>query len=115
MDYILPNPETRCRLDHQSQSLGSTTQFSGNNLPGQRVETGHGAMDTTSDLEIIDEPSQVMTDAIQSAEAYRRSTLLILCRTIPELPSCHHTFKVDHSHRAQTLFYESVPRYKVVD
>ncbi|KAL5118720.1 hypothetical protein ACEQ8H_003397 [Pleosporales sp. CAS-2024a] len=39
------------------------------------------------DLEAMDEPSQVMTDAIQTAEAYRWSTLMILYQAIPELPN----------------------------
>jgi hypothetical protein len=39
------------------------------------------------DLETIDEPSQVMTDAIQTAEAYRWSTLMILYQAVPELPN----------------------------
>jgi hypothetical protein len=38
-------------------------------------------------LEAIDDPSQVMTDAIQTAEAYRWSTLMILHQAIPELPT----------------------------
>jgi hypothetical protein len=39
------------------------------------------------DLETIDDPSQLMTDAIQTAEAYRWSTLMILYQAVPELPS----------------------------
>jgi hypothetical protein len=39
------------------------------------------------DLETIDEPSQVMTDAIQTAEAYRWATLMILYQAVPELPN----------------------------
>ncbi|KAH7064223.1 fungal-specific transcription factor domain-containing protein [Paraphoma chrysanthemicola] len=40
------------------------------------------------DLEAIDdEPSQLMTDAIQTAEAYRWSALLMLYQTVPELPN----------------------------
>jgi hypothetical protein len=39
------------------------------------------------DLESIDDPSQVMTDAIQTAEAYRWSTLMILYQAVPELPN----------------------------
>ena len=39
------------------------------------------------DLEAIDDPSQLMTDAIQTAEAYRWSTLLMLYQTVPELPN----------------------------
>lgn len=39
------------------------------------------------DLETTDNPSQIMTDAIQTAEAYRYSTLLILYQAVPELPN----------------------------
>jgi hypothetical protein len=39
------------------------------------------------DLEAIDDPSQLMTDAIQTAEAYRWSTLMILYQAVPELPN----------------------------
>jgi hypothetical protein len=39
------------------------------------------------DLETIDNPSQVMTDAIQTAEAYRWATLMILYQAVPELPN----------------------------
>jgi hypothetical protein len=39
------------------------------------------------DLEVIDDPSQTMIDAIQTAEAYRWSTLLILYQAVPELPN----------------------------
>lgn len=39
------------------------------------------------DLESIDDPSQNMTDAIQTAEAYRWSTLCLLYQAIPELPN----------------------------
>jgi hypothetical protein len=39
------------------------------------------------DLEITDDPSQTMIDAIQTAEAYRWSTLLILYQAVPELPN----------------------------
>jgi hypothetical protein len=39
------------------------------------------------DLEVIDDPSQLMTDAIQTAEAYRWSTLMILYQAVPELPN----------------------------
>lgn len=39
------------------------------------------------ELEAIDDPSQVMTDTIQTAEAYRWCTLLILYQAVPELPN----------------------------
>jgi hypothetical protein len=39
------------------------------------------------DLETIDDPSQIMTDAIQTSEAYRWSTLLLLYQAVPELPN----------------------------
>ncbi|KAH8699453.1 fungal-specific transcription factor domain-containing protein [Phaeosphaeriaceae sp. PMI808] len=39
------------------------------------------------DLETIDDPSQLMTDAIQTAEAYRWSTLMLLYQAVPELPN----------------------------
>ncbi|KAF2821849.1 hypothetical protein CC86DRAFT_470491 [Ophiobolus disseminans] len=39
------------------------------------------------DLEAIDDPSQNMTDAIQTAEAYRWSSLLMLYQAVPELPN----------------------------
>jgi hypothetical protein len=39
------------------------------------------------DLETIDDPSQTMTDAIQTAEAYRWSSLLMLYQAVPELPN----------------------------
>ncbi|KAF2032117.1 hypothetical protein EK21DRAFT_61538 [Setomelanomma holmii] len=39
------------------------------------------------DLETIDDPSQLMTDAVQTAEAYRWSTLLMLYQTVPEFPN----------------------------
>lgn len=38
-------------------------------------------------LESTDDPSQNMTDAIQTAEAYRWSTLFILYQAVPELPN----------------------------
>ncbi|KAH7392400.1 fungal-specific transcription factor domain-containing protein [Phaeosphaeria sp. MPI-PUGE-AT-0046c] len=39
------------------------------------------------DLETIEDPSQLMTDAIQTAEAYRWATLMILYQAVPELPN----------------------------
>ncbi|CAO2652163.1 Nn.00g004460.m01.CDS01 [Neocucurbitaria sp. VM-36] len=39
------------------------------------------------DLEAIDDPSPNMTDAIQTAEAYRWATLCLLYQTVPELPN----------------------------
>lgn len=39
------------------------------------------------DQEAIDDLSQTMTDAIQTAEAYRWATLLILYQAVPELPN----------------------------
>lgn len=39
------------------------------------------------DLEAIEDPSQLMTDAIQTAEAYRWATLMILYQAVPELPN----------------------------
>ncbi|KAF1840185.1 uncharacterized protein K460DRAFT_204457 [Cucurbitaria berberidis CBS 394.84] len=39
------------------------------------------------DLEAIDDPSPNMTDAIQTAEAYRWAMLCILYQTVPELPN----------------------------
>lgn len=39
------------------------------------------------DLEVIDDPSPNMTDAIQTAEAYRWSTLCLLYQAVPELPN----------------------------
>lgn len=39
------------------------------------------------DLERIDNPTSTMTDAIQTAEAYRWSTLLYLQQAVPELPN----------------------------
>jgi hypothetical protein len=38
-------------------------------------------------LETIDDPSQLKTDAIQTAEAYRYSTLIMLYQAVPELPN----------------------------
>lgn len=39
------------------------------------------------DLETIDNPTPTMTDAIQTAEAYRWATLCLLYQAIPELPN----------------------------
>ncbi|KAF2631459.1 hypothetical protein BU25DRAFT_332574 [Macroventuria anomochaeta] len=39
------------------------------------------------DLETIEDHSQLMTDAIQTAEAYRWSTLSLLYQAVPELPN----------------------------
>ncbi|KAJ4375894.1 hypothetical protein N0V83_001172 [Neocucurbitaria cava] len=39
------------------------------------------------DLETIEDPSPNMTDAIQTAEAYRWATLCILYQAVPELPN----------------------------
>jgi len=39
------------------------------------------------DLETIDDPSQTMIDAIQTAEAYRWSALMMLYQAVPELPN----------------------------
>ncbi|KAF1943316.1 hypothetical protein EJ02DRAFT_400651 [Clathrospora elynae] len=39
------------------------------------------------DLETVDDPSPNMTDAIQTAEAYRWSTLCLLYQAVPELPN----------------------------
>ncbi|KAH7377701.1 fungal-specific transcription factor domain-containing protein [Pyrenochaeta sp. MPI-SDFR-AT-0127] len=39
------------------------------------------------DLEAVDDPSPNMTDAIQTAEAYRWSTLCLLYQAVPELPN----------------------------
>lgn len=39
------------------------------------------------DLEAIEDPSQLMTDAIQTAEAYRWATLMMLYQAVPELPN----------------------------
>lgn len=39
------------------------------------------------DLELVDDHSQLMTDAIQTAEAYRWSILSLLYQTVPELPN----------------------------
>jgi hypothetical protein len=39
------------------------------------------------DLEQVDDPTQIMSDAIQTAEAYRWSTLLLLQQAVPELPN----------------------------
>jgi hypothetical protein len=39
------------------------------------------------DLEAIEDPSQVMIDAIQTAEAYRWSTLMFMYQAVPELPN----------------------------
>jgi hypothetical protein len=39
------------------------------------------------DLETVDDPLQDMTDAIQTAEAYRWSTLCLLYQAVPELPN----------------------------
>lgn len=39
------------------------------------------------DLEAIDDPFQTMIDAIQTAEAYRWATLLMLYQAVPELPN----------------------------
>ncbi|OAL43764.1 hypothetical protein IQ07DRAFT_649845 [Pyrenochaeta sp. DS3sAY3a] len=39
------------------------------------------------DLEALDDPSPNMTDAIQTAEAYRWSTLCLLYQAVPELPN----------------------------
>ncbi|KAH6644091.1 fungal-specific transcription factor domain-containing protein [Boeremia exigua] len=39
------------------------------------------------DLETVEDHSQLMTDAIQTAEAYRWSTLSLLYQTVPELPN----------------------------
>ena len=39
------------------------------------------------DLEAVHDHSQLMTDAIQTAESYRWSTLALLYQTVPELPN----------------------------
>jgi hypothetical protein len=39
------------------------------------------------DLETVQDPSQLMTDAIQTAETYRWSALALLYQAVPELPN----------------------------
>ena len=68
------------------------TRFTRRNSPviiSKAIELRHTIEDWAPavDLEKVDDPTPIMTDAIQTAEAYRWATLLLLQQAVPELPS----------------------------
>lgn len=74
----------------------------------QALELKRAIEDWTSpvDLEAVDNPSPNMTDAIQTAEAYRWSTLYLLYQAVPELP---HLTSCDELAQKILIYLATIP------